>query len=165
MRFEVQIYSPNLFYGSQGRLGEFNWNAGQPKVHQRPTWLGPSIFHHAHCYMIQPSALSNVHSNSVAMARLLNLISIPTVPFPSLPVAPARAFFTPSRLSPAVRFSGKPSASRALRVVTTRAGPSANSYIFAFSIPLSLILVTVLAALKIGDNLDKKFLEEVLSDF
>ena len=49
-------------------------------------------------------------------------------------------------------------------MVTTRAGASTSSYIFAFSIPFSLILVTALTALKIGDNLDKKFLEEVLCD-
>ncbi|CAK9311457.1 unnamed protein product [Citrullus colocynthis] len=93
------------------------------------------------------------------MARLL--ISTPLFPFSPPPVAPPRAFFTPSSFSPLVRFSAHPSASRTLRVVTTRAGASTSSYIFAFSIPLSLILITVLTALKIGDNLDKKFLEEL----
>ncbi|XP_038875344.1 uncharacterized protein LOC120067823 [Benincasa hispida] len=96
---------------------------------------------------------------SIAMAKLL--ISTRPFPFSSLSVAPPRAFFRPSNFSPAVTFSGYPSTSRILRVVTTRAGASTSSYIFAFSIPLSLILITVLTALKIGDNLDKKFLEEL----
>ncbi|XP_022961614.1 uncharacterized protein LOC111462310 [Cucurbita moschata] len=102
---------------------------------------------------------SPIPYTSEAMARLL--ISTRAFPFPPLPLVPARAFFRPSKLSPAVRFSGDPSAARALRVVTTRAGASTSSYIFAFSIPFSLILVTALTALKIGDNLDKKFLEEL----
>ncbi|KAA0050184.1 protein SIS2 [Cucumis melo var. makuwa] len=95
------------------------------------------------------------------MARFL--ISTRPFPFSSLPLAPPRAFFRPFTFSPPVRFSAHPSPSRTLRVVKTRAGASTSSYIFAFSIPLSLILITVLTALKIGDNLDKKFLEEVTS--
>ncbi|KAL0541678.1 hypothetical protein IC582_021733 [Cucumis melo] len=93
------------------------------------------------------------------MARFL--ISTRPFPFSSLPLAPPRAFFRPFTFSPPVRFSAHPSPSRTLRVVKTRAGASTSSYIFAFSIPLSLILITVLTALKIGDNLDKKFLEEL----
>ncbi|KAG7016644.1 hypothetical protein SDJN02_21754 [Cucurbita argyrosperma subsp. argyrosperma] len=96
------------------------------------------------------------------MARLL-ISTRAFFPHSTLPVSPARAFFRPSKLSPAVRFSGDPSAVKALRLVTTRAGASTSSYIFAFSIPFSLILVTALTALKIGDNLDKKFLEEQLA--
>ncbi|KGN51096.1 uncharacterized protein LOC101209610 [Cucumis sativus] len=93
------------------------------------------------------------------MARFL--ISTRPFPFSTLPLAPPRPFFRPSIFSPPVRFFANPSPSRTLRVVTTRAGASTSSYIFAFSIPLSLILITVLTALKIGDNLDKKFLEEL----
>ncbi|KAG6579120.1 hypothetical protein SDJN03_23568, partial [Cucurbita argyrosperma subsp. sororia] len=96
------------------------------------------------------------------MARLL-ISTRAFFPHSTLPVSPARAFFRPSKLSPAVRFSGDPSAVKALRLVTTRAGASTSSYIFAFSIPFSLILVTALTALKIGDNLDKKFLELALN--
>ncbi|XP_022938548.1 uncharacterized protein LOC111444753 [Cucurbita moschata] len=94
------------------------------------------------------------------MARLL-ISTRAFFPHSTLPVAPARAFFRPSKLSPAVRFPGDLSAVKTLRLVTTRAGASTSSYIFAFSIPFSLVLVTALTALKIGDNLDKKFLEEL----
>ncbi|XP_022146328.1 uncharacterized protein LOC111015566 [Momordica charantia] len=99
-------------------------------------------------------------SSAMASARLLISFQIRTFPIPPLPVAPPRLFFRPSTPSPALRFSCDPRPLR-LRLLTTRAGASTSSYIFAFSIPFSLILITVLTALKIGDNLDKKFLEEV----
>lgn len=45
--------------------------------------------------------------------------------------------------------------------VITRAGPSSTSYIFAFVFPLSLLAVTIFSAMRISDELDEKFLEEV----
>lgn len=46
----------------------------------------------------------------------------------------------------------------------TRAGPSTNSYIFAFALPLSLLAITIVASLRIGERLDKEFLEEVMGN-
>lgn len=126
--------------------------------------VGPSIII-TPIYIVTTSNLQQCpfqfHQLPIPMARFL--ISTRPFPFSSLPLAPPRAFFRPFTFSPPVRFSAHPSPSRTLRVVKTRAGASTSSYIFAFSIPLSLILITVLTALKIGDNLDKKFLEEVTS--
>ncbi|KAI5667840.1 hypothetical protein M9H77_17693 [Catharanthus roseus] len=45
--------------------------------------------------------------------------------------------------------------------VITRAGPSSTSYIFAFVFPLSLLAVTIFSAMRISDELDEKFLEEL----
>lgn len=120
------------------------------------TCLGHPLIHN---FQSSTTSIPNPYS-SRAMARLL-ISTRAFFPHSTLPVAPARAFFRPSKFLPAVRFSGDHSAVKTLRLVTTRAGASTSSYIFAFSIPFSLILVTALTALKIGDNLDKKFLEEV----
>ncbi|KAI6675946.1 hypothetical protein NL676_036742 [Syzygium grande] len=49
---------------------------------------------------------------------------------------------------------------RGVRLVA-RAGPSASSYVFAFVFPLSLLVVTVFASIKIADKLDRDFLEEL----
>ncbi|XP_078158496.1 high chlorophyll fluorescence 153 [Carex rostrata] len=48
-------------------------------------------------------------------------------------------------------------------VPVPRAGgpPSTNSLLFAFLLPFSLIVGTVWAAIKIGDKLDQKFLDEI----
>ncbi|TKY49647.1 hypothetical protein E2542_SST27086 [Spatholobus suberectus] len=45
--------------------------------------------------------------------------------------------------------------------VAARAGPSLNSVLFAIALPSSLLAVTVLAALRMGDKLDREWLEEV----
>ncbi|CAI9102890.1 OLC1v1001257C1 [Oldenlandia corymbosa var. corymbosa] len=52
------------------------------------------------------------------------------------------------------------SQNRGSRVITF-AGPSTTTYIFAFVFPMSLIAVTVFTSIKIADELDRKFLEEV----
>ncbi|KAL8144465.1 hypothetical protein V2J09_017497 [Rumex salicifolius] len=64
---------------------------------------------------------------------------------------------------PAVRFAGESVLRRSRRAdsVVTRAGPTSNTLIFAFVFPLSLLAVTIFAAIRIGDRLDKKFLEEL----
>ncbi|KAJ8753187.1 hypothetical protein K2173_017773 [Erythroxylum novogranatense] len=49
---------------------------------------------------------------------------------------------------------------RGLRMVT-RAGPSTNSYIVAFLLPLSLLAGTVFASIKVADRLDRQFLEDL----
>lgn len=42
-----------------------------------------------------------------------------------------------------------------------RAGPSSSAYIFAFVFPLSLLVATIIASIRIADQLDEKFLEEL----
>ncbi|KAF7824645.1 Proteinase-activated receptor 1 like [Senna tora] len=79
---------------------------------------------------------------------------------------PARASFTPPSFSispPAIRFSGDSFRRRKLRgsTVVTRAGPSSSSYIFAFALPFSLLAITIFASLRIGERLDREFLEEM----
>ncbi|GAB4827798.1 hypothetical protein Ancab_034684 [Ancistrocladus abbreviatus] len=62
----------------------------------------------------------------------------------------------------AVRFDGKLDYRQRRRMsVVTLAGPSTSSYVFAFVFPLSLLVVTIFAAMRIGDRLDQKFLEEL----
>ncbi|XP_062115613.1 uncharacterized protein LOC133829822 [Humulus lupulus] len=79
---------------------------------------------------------------------------------------PTTASFNSSRLpnSPALTFSGDPLKTRARArgtSVVTRAGPSTGSFVLAFFLPLSLILVTVFASIRISDKLDRDYLEEV----
>lgn len=50
--------------------------------------------------------------------------------------------------------------SRGLSAIT-KAGPSSTSYIFAFVFPISLLAVTIFTSMRIADELDQKFLEEV----
>ncbi|XP_030465553.2 uncharacterized protein LOC115684809 [Syzygium oleosum] len=57
-------------------------------------------------------------------------------------------------------FVGGGGGGRGVRLVA-RAGPSASSYVFAFVFPLSLLVVTVFASIKIADKLDRDFLEEL----
>ena len=45
--------------------------------------------------------------------------------------------------------------------MVTRAGPSANSYLFAFALPLSLLAITVFASIGVADKLERDYLEEV----
>ena len=56
---------------------------------------------------------------------------------------------------------GNKKSSRGLSVVTKGGGPSSTSYIFAFIFPISLVAVTIFTAMRITDELDQKFLEEV----
>ncbi|KAL5543649.1 hypothetical protein UlMin_007433 [Ulmus minor] len=67
-------------------------------------------------------------------------------------------------ISPAVRFPGAGDRlrrrERGLSLVT-RAGPTTSSYIFAFVLPFSLIILTVFTSIRIADKLDRDFLEEV----
>ncbi|KAJ0039134.1 hypothetical protein Pint_23852 [Pistacia integerrima] len=97
------------------------------------------------------------------MASLLipNSLSSPTL---SLPTAASSscAYFRPSRMpfyqGLGSRFSPR---TRGLTVVT-RAGPSTSSYVFAFVLPLSLLAITVFTSLRVADQLDQKFLEELI---
>ncbi|XP_062118213.1 uncharacterized protein LOC133831817 [Humulus lupulus] len=78
---------------------------------------------------------------------------------------PTTASFNSSRLpnSAALTFSGDPLKNRARArglSVVTRAGPSTGSFVLAFFLPLSLILVTVFASIRISDKLDRDYLEE-----
>ncbi|KAF3437383.1 hypothetical protein FNV43_RR20136 [Rhamnella rubrinervis] len=83
----------------------------------------------------------------------------------SLSATATRASFKPPHkvLFPAVRFPGDPmcrkTRPRGLTVVT-RASPSTSTYIFAFLLPFSLILITVFTSIRIADKLDEDFLEE-----
>jgi hypothetical protein len=45
--------------------------------------------------------------------------------------------------------------------VVTRAGLSANSYVLAFLLPLSLLAATIFTSIRIADKLDQDYLEEV----
>nr|XP_027107054.1 uncharacterized protein LOC113727219 [Coffea arabica] len=56
---------------------------------------------------------------------------------------------------------GNKKSSRGLSVVTKGGGPSSTSYIFAFIFPISLVAVTIFTAMRITDELDQKFLEEL----
>ncbi|XP_057976791.1 uncharacterized protein LOC131163948 [Malania oleifera] len=66
---------------------------------------------------------------------------------------------------PALRFSGQLShrKTRGLTAVT-RAGASATSYVIAFALPLSLLAITIFVSIKIDEDLDRKFYEEVAID-
>ncbi|KAL3516414.1 hypothetical protein ACH5RR_023316 [Cinchona calisaya] len=55
---------------------------------------------------------------------------------------------------------GSKKSSRGLSVIT-KGGPSSTSYIFAFVFPISLLAVTIFTSMKIADELDQKFLEEL----
>ncbi|KAK9169823.1 hypothetical protein Syun_001963 [Stephania yunnanensis] len=56
-------------------------------------------------------------------------------------------------------FSSEKSNRRGWSVVT-RSGPSTTSVVFAFVFPLTLLIVTVIAAIRVDEGLDQKFLEE-----
>ncbi|KAK9123237.1 hypothetical protein Sjap_012839 [Stephania japonica] len=45
--------------------------------------------------------------------------------------------------------------------VVTQAGLSTTSVVFAFVFPLTLLIVTIFAAIRVADRLDQKFLEEI----
>lgn len=95
------------------------------------------------------AALSSITSNSLS----------PTL-YPTQ--QPLHVAFPTSLRSSAVRFSGELDRRRMRGVsVITRAGPTTNQFIFAFVFPLSLLAITVVTALRIGDRLEQKFLEEV----
>ncbi|KAE9584843.1 hypothetical protein Lal_00024185 [Lupinus albus] len=70
----------------------------------------------------------------------------------------------PFPISPELRFSAAVVSHRRKprgATVTTRAGPSTSSLVFAFTLPLSLVAVTAFASIRIADKLDQKFLEEM----
>ncbi|KAF8022242.1 hypothetical protein BT93_G2396 [Corymbia citriodora subsp. variegata] len=79
--------------------------------------------------------------------------------------SPARASLEPThvRISPPVGFPGGTTrrAGGGFRRLVARAGPSTSSYVFAFVFPLSLLVTTVFASIKIADKLDRDFLEEL----
>ncbi|KAL9407235.1 hypothetical protein Peur_004207 [Populus x canadensis] len=91
------------------------------------------------------------------------MASIP-IPFSPFSTTPPRAFFKPLHLpaSPAIRISDDPwrRKKRGLTVVT-RAGLSANSYVLAFLLPLSLLAATIFTSIRIADKLDQDYLEEL----
>lgn len=45
--------------------------------------------------------------------------------------------------------------------LVTQAGLTSNSFVLAFALPLGLLVVTIVAAWRKGDQLDQKFLEEL----
>ncbi|CAN1822850.1 hypothetical protein LINPERHAP1_LOCUS30119 [Linum perenne] len=45
--------------------------------------------------------------------------------------------------------------------VVRRAGPSTSSYVFAFALPLSLLIFTIFTSIRISDKLDEDYLEEL----
>ncbi|KAK7401304.1 hypothetical protein VNO78_12676 [Psophocarpus tetragonolobus] len=61
--------------------------------------------------------------------------------------------------SPALRIAGD--RRRRGSAMAARAGPSTSSILFAIALPSSLLAVTILAALKMGDRLDRQWLEEM----
>ncbi|XP_028789905.1 uncharacterized protein LOC114745901 [Neltuma alba] len=77
----------------------------------------------------------------------------------------ARLSFKPPQLpnSTAIRFAGDSCYRRKLRGLTavTRAGPGSSSYFFAFALPFSLLAITIVASWKIGERLDREFIEEM----
>ncbi|CAN1316525.1 hypothetical protein LINPERPRIM_LOCUS30097 [Linum perenne] len=48
--------------------------------------------------------------------------------------------------------------------VVRRAGPSTSSYVFAFALPLSLLIFTIFTSIRISDKLDEDYLEEVIKE-
>ncbi|CAL9108340.1 unnamed protein product [Musa textilis] len=112
------------------------------------------------------------------MATCLITLLTPMVPTSSSPPSPglckphaaahATDFFpvlpSPRALSSAFRghhhFRGTGTVRR--RRLVVRAGPpSTNSLIFAFVLPLSLLLGTIFTAARVADRLDEKYLEEL----
>ncbi|KAB1224929.1 hypothetical protein CJ030_MR1G014015 [Morella rubra] len=82
----------------------------------------------------------------------------------SLPSTATRAFFKPPLgFKPSAIFlHGDPSRRRARgSTVVTRAGPSTNSYLFAFALPFSLLAITIFASIRIADKLDRDYLQEL----
>ncbi|PIA57295.1 hypothetical protein AQUCO_00600198v1 [Aquilegia coerulea] len=65
-----------------------------------------------------------------------------------------------SFLSPASNGFEKGKKKRRLEVVT-RAGLSSTNLIFAFVMPITLVLVTIFTSIKIADKLDEDFMEEL----
>ncbi|XP_057456305.1 uncharacterized protein LOC130747386 [Lotus japonicus] len=63
------------------------------------------------------------------------------------------------RSSPVIQHAGHREPRGA--AVVTRAGPSTSNFIFAFTLPLSLLAITVFTSLRIGYKLDQDFLEEM----
>ncbi|KAL9264413.1 Bidirectional sugar transporter SWEET1-like protein [Drosera capensis] len=45
--------------------------------------------------------------------------------------------------------------------LVTQAGLTSNSFVLAFALPLGLLVITIVTAWRIGDQLDQKFLEEL----
>ncbi|KAI4382970.1 hypothetical protein MLD38_008858 [Melastoma candidum] len=72
---------------------------------------------------------------------------------PAWPAFPAR-----SAAFPSVKF---PRRARNARLVAG-AGPTAANYVFAFVFPLSLLVVTTVVSVRIGNKLDQKYLEELM---
>ncbi|CAL9776037.1 unnamed protein product [Musa acuminata subsp. burmannicoides] len=114
------------------------------------------------------------------MASCLITLLTPMVPTSSSPPSPglckphaaahATNFFpvlsSPRALSSAFRghhhFRGNGTMRRRRRRLVVRAGPpSTNSLIFAFVLPLSLLLGTIFTAARVADRLDEKYLEEL----
>ncbi|KAF5742425.1 hypothetical protein HS088_TW09G00473 [Tripterygium wilfordii] len=95
------------------------------------------------------------------MASLLIFNSTPLAL--SNPPTTTRATFKPPhvRISPAIRISGNRRQPRGIAVVTRAGTPSTSSYVFAITLPLSLLAVTVFTSLRIADRLDRDYLEEL----
>lgn len=100
--------------------------------------------------------------------KLLSLHTAPTSKFTTITSSSSRCasnslFLSPVSVTiPSIRPLQLERRNRIL-VPVPRAGgpPSTGSLLFAFFLPLSLLVGTILATLRVGKQLDQKFLEEV----
>ncbi|KAL5762604.1 hypothetical protein ACOSP7_018868 [Xanthoceras sorbifolium] len=94
------------------------------------------------------------------MASLLIFNSLPLSP---IPIPPASACFVRPHvpLYRGVYFSRRKARGLTTGVVT-RAGPSIGTYLYALSLPVGLIVLTALAALKVAEQQDQAYFEELI---
>ncbi|CAM8910487.1 unnamed protein product [Rhodiola kirilowii] len=72
-------------------------------------------------------------------------------------ITTATALSTSPRPPPLLQLSSR----RGISVVTRAGPPTANTYIFAFLFPFSMLVATILTSIKIDQKLDQDFLEEL----
>ncbi|PIA53707.1 hypothetical protein AQUCO_00900352v1 [Aquilegia coerulea] len=103
------------------------------------------------------SLLFSTNSNTIRIQTHIRIRSraINSSIQPSLLTSSSSSF-----LSPASNGFEKGKKKRRLEVVT-RAGLSSTNLIFAFVMPITLVLVTVFTSIKIADKLDEDFMEEL----
>ncbi|KAF4361091.1 hypothetical protein F8388_016900 [Cannabis sativa] len=96
-----------------------------------------------------PLTLSPHTSNSFPLRPISTTASFTSSHFPNSPAA--------------LRFSGDPLKTRGRELsVVTRAGPSTGSFVLAFFLPLSLILITVFTSIRSLINSIETFLKRLL---
>ncbi|KAL5708646.1 hypothetical protein ACHQM5_019416 [Ranunculus cassubicifolius] len=71
---------------------------------------------------------------------------------------------TSSFLSPSPWSNATIMEKRGLGVITRAGPPSTNQLIFAFVMPITLVLATVFASIRIADKLDEDYLEELMQE-